>query len=151
VSATVQELIFHVPGKPVSQPRQRLRVVRTKRGFRAHNYVSRTALVQFYKAKIQETATHARAAHPGRWRTTGPFQVDINFVFPCPKRDNQRDTQRHWYAGIPDLDNLVKAVCDALSGLLWDNDSQVVSCSAAKFYAKGDAPTETLVWVRSLS
>ena len=38
--------------------------------------------------------------------------------------------------GKPDLDNCVKLVCDALNGIMWRDDSQVVSMELRKFYAE---------------
>ncbi|HHK41746.1 MAG TPA: RusA family crossover junction endodeoxyribonuclease, partial [Planctomycetaceae bacterium] len=38
----------------------------------------------------------------------------------------------------PDLDNLVKSTKDALNGLAWRDDSQVVELSAGKCYASGN-------------
>ncbi len=38
--------------------------------------------------------------------------------------------------GKPDLDNIVKAVEDALTGVVWLDDAQVVSMEAAKLYAE---------------
>ncbi len=34
----------------------------------------------------------------------------------------------------PDIDNLAKTVCDALNGLAWGDDSQIVKLSATKRY-----------------
>lgn len=38
----------------------------------------------------------------------------------------------------PDLDNLVKALKDALTGIVWKDDAQIVSLCARKTY--GDRP-----------
>ena len=35
----------------------------------------------------------------------------------------------------PDIDNMQKAVLDALNGLAWDDDSQIVKVTAEKEYA----------------
>ena len=45
----------------------------------------------------------------------------------------------------PDLDNQIKTVLDALEGLAYNNDSQVVDISAHKRYANYDAETEYAV------
>lgn len=42
--------------------------------------------------------------------------------------------------GKPDLDNSLKLVADALNGILWHDDKQIVSVTARKFYA-GQAST----------
>lgn len=37
--------------------------------------------------------------------------------------------------GKPDLDNSIKLVADALNGILWHDDKQIVRVTARKFYA----------------
>ncbi len=36
----------------------------------------------------------------------------------------------------PDFDNVTKAVCDALNGVAYDDDSQIVDAMARKFYSE---------------
>ncbi len=38
----------------------------------------------------------------------------------------------------PDLDNLIKAVKDAMNGVIWADDSQINICTAVKQYADRD-------------
>ena len=40
--------------------------------------------------------------------------------------------------GRDDFDNLAKSTCDALTGILWEDDGQVVHVVALKMYAAGD-------------
>ena len=35
----------------------------------------------------------------------------------------------------PDFDNVVKAVCDALNGIAYDDDKQIVEARVMKFYS----------------
>lgn len=43
--------------------------------------------------------------------------------------------------GCPDVDNLDKAVYDALKGIIWKDDTQIVAGSHEKFYAAlGETP-----------
>jgi Holliday junction resolvase RusA-like endonuclease len=37
--------------------------------------------------------------------------------------------------GKPDIDNLIKTIGDALNGIMWRDDSQIVMLQARKFYA----------------
>ena len=46
--------------------------------------------------------------------------------------------------GKPDIDNLVKTIGDALNGILWRDDSQIVDLRAAKFYANEPFTTLTV-------
>lgn len=62
----------------------------------------------------------------------GPVSVEIEFVFQRPQRP------KHKTAHIvkPDLDNLIKSVCDAAVGVLFEDDSQVCEVKARKMYAE---------------
>lgn len=47
--------------------------------------------------------------------------------------------------GKPDLDNCVKLICDALNGVMWKDDSQIVTMRLGKRY--GDKPeTRLTIW-----
>lgn len=41
-----------------------------------------------------------------------------------------------WPAGRPDLDNCIKLIADALNGILWKYDRQIVRLVASKRYAE---------------
>lgn len=38
--------------------------------------------------------------------------------------------------GRPDFDNIAKGICDALNGIVWRDDSQIVACTFRKFYSE---------------
>lgn len=60
-----------------------------------------------------------------------PLHVNFEFILPCPKSKLKRPQN----ADVrPDLDNYIKAVLDAGNGILWRDDSQVISLSAKKKY-----------------
>lgn len=50
-----------------------------------------------------------------------------------------------------DFDNLVKVVCDALKGHLWDDDSQVIRARIDKLYAAPGEPTGVRFHARPLA
>jgi Holliday junction resolvase RusA-like endonuclease len=41
-----------------------------------------------------------------------------------------------WPAGRPDLDNCIKLIADALNGIVWKDDRQIVRLIASKCYAE---------------
>jgi Holliday junction resolvase RusA-like endonuclease len=45
---------------------------------------------------------------------------------------------RQWHTGKPDVDNLAKALYDALKGIVWRDDSQIVQSFSDKLIAAGD-------------
>lgn len=65
----------------------------------------------------------------------GPVTVDIVFGFGLPKRPGKRRSQDP-HAQRPDLDKLARAVLDALTGVMYTDDSQVVELSARKMWVE---------------
>lgn len=69
---------------------------------------------------------------------TEALQIRILFYMPRPKSLPKRVL---YHTKKPDLDKLVRAVKDALTGVMWTDDSQVMEISARKVYAnEGDHP-----------
>lgn len=56
--------------------------------------------------------------------------VEIIFFFTKPK-----SAKRDQHTIRPDLDNLIKSVCDSANLILWNDDSQIVNLCAEKKYA----------------
>jgi Holliday junction resolvase RusA-like endonuclease len=71
----------------------------------------------------------AKKAHKDGKPSKSPFQLSCKFMLPKPKT-----SKRVFPTVRPDLDKLVRAIADALTGVFWDDDSQVTGLSAAKFY-----------------
>ncbi len=67
------------------------------------------------------------------------LKVTLTFGMPIPKSFSKKKRQAivdgilH-HTKKPDLDNLIKAVCDSLNGIFFEDDKQIVSLSADKFY-----------------
>lgn len=72
---------------------------------------------------------------------TGPIELDVEFYLPRPKSLPNRIT---YHTKRPDLDNLIKAVMDALNGVVWRDDSQVVEKHVYKYYACSERPHVTI-------
>ncbi len=70
---------------------------------------------------------------------TGPVRVSITFNFVRPPshflRGDLRATAPRYPARVGDIDNLIKSTLDALNGVLWYDDEQVVDIRAARVYA----------------
>lgn len=71
----------------------------------------------------------------------GPLRVTLAFTLPIPASWSKRDKAealagQTFPVGRPDLDNLVKLATDALNGVLWADDSQIVSLTATKAYGE---------------
>ena len=100
----------------------------------------------------QRIATEAQHASEGRWfipkreGINDGASIEIEFLIPRPKsvREGAQPTKR------PDVDKLARAALDALTGVLFDDDSQVLSLSARKVYqAAGSSPGAMVTVSRS--
>lgn len=133
---TSHTVTFRVPSIPVAQPRQRHRVLTGGERTFAHNYTPQNAPVNAYKAAVQLAAHEAYAGPPH----DGPVRLFATFVFPRPKamcwKTKPTPQARHY--GKPDIDNLVKALTDALNGLIFVDDSRIYAATAVKLIAAGD-------------
>jgi Holliday junction resolvase RusA-like endonuclease len=132
-----------VLGDPKGQPRPRA----FARGGKARVYDPATA--EGWKSQIALAIKPLLPPQP----LTVPAVVEMEFVFRRPKAHfsstgalKLHAPQR--YTSKPDVDNLAKAVLDALSTVgLWRDDDQVTGLSARKRYAEpGEAPGMGL-WV----
>ena len=72
----------------------------------------------------------------------GPVKIRMVFNMPKPK---SYSSKLFWHIKKPDIDNLIKAVLDALNGILWRDDSQISQISAQKIYVKKNEPNIELV------
>jgi len=81
----------------------------------------------------------AKAAMHGRGMLARPVEINMRFVYVPPKSwPGWKQVEANWKQSAPDLDNLVKSVLDAMSGIVFVDDAQVVSMTAQKYY--GPAP-----------
>ncbi len=82
---------------------------------------------------------------------TGPVQLTANFVFERPKShwgtgkniDKLKPDSPTWVTKMPDLSKLIRGIEDALEGVLYVNDSQVVQLLSQKSFG----PTAG-VWIK---
>ena len=75
-----------------------------------------------------ELGYFALLAMGGREPLTGAIKITADFFKPAPKKI----TSRRW----GDVDNFLKAVMDALNGICYVDDSQVVEVRAGKFFGE---------------
>ena len=119
-------ITFSVPGDPVPQPRAR---VSTAGGF-ARAYVPSKHPVHAYRHAVQVAAIDA-----GLDKADGTVEVIIDAVFARPKSHVTKKGVKATAPRVPrpDVDNLAKAVLDAIGPILGD-DTQVRRLVVEKSY-----------------
>jgi len=83
-----------------------------------------------------QVALQVMAARPSGWPRDGAYRLDIEYQI---RRARERIGQKH-VKHKPDLDKLDRAVFDALSGVVYDDDGQVSEQSSKKVYGFAVGP-----------
>ena len=142
----MRTISFVVPGIPVAQPRQRMTVKRIGGRPMAMNYTPADSPVNGFKATARMAARMAHSGPP----LLKAVEVQVVFVFARPKGVPKRDgIARLRHVSKPDLDNVLKALLDALNGVLFMDDSQVQVARMEKWKAALGEQPHTLVRVLS--
>ena len=115
-----------IPGEPIAQPRAK---VSTKNGF-ARAYTERDHPIHAYKQAVRLAYVNA-----GGDVLEGPVSIRIVCWFGRPKsHSKKRRQQREPKITKPDLDNVGKAILDALNEIAYNDDGQVYSLTVEKWY-----------------
>ncbi len=87
-----------------------------------------------WRIAVQHAIAHVYREPP----LTGPLELTCYFTLPRPRghagRRGLRPSAPGYPATRPDITKLLRAVEDAATGLLWADDAQIVTQSAAKRY-----------------
>ena len=129
----VRSFNFTVPGPPQGKGRPRF-VRATGRTYTPKETAN-------YENLIKVCAMEALNALDDEWLLSGQYSILIEAYFPVP---NSRPKEWKKLANDyfirpttkPDIDNIVKAFCDALNGIAWKDDSMVTNIGANKRYAE---------------
>lgn len=117
---------FFVPGKPIPQARPRV----TRGGQRTYD-PKRSADAKKVAAGY---ALEARVKAGAALIEDGPVTVTLEarFAYPKSTRKSAR-IDRAPLTGKPDVENIAKLLLDAMTGIIYRDDSQVWSLHASKF------------------
>lgn len=80
----------------------------------------------------QEIASVALEAMKGRLKYEGPVWLYAEFYFEKPQKLKKGSAGRK--ITKPDLSKLIRALEDALTGHIYRDDAQIVSCMASKYF-----------------
>ena len=124
---------FTVSGRP--QGKERARTFFDKRSGKMRS------ITPDKTKSYEELIRWSYKAAGGQYMGENPLQVDIQAYYPIPKSfsrakakeavsENLRPTTK------PDCDNITKVVLDALNGVAYNDDRQVVCVSCNKYYGE---------------
>ena len=86
-----------------------------------------------YKEMLTQFAKLAKSAP----KSDKPLFLKCRFCFEVPKSWSKvKKANTYYHTGKPDLDNLVKALKDALNGVIYVDDAQVCRLDAEKHYGE---------------
>ncbi len=98
--------------------------------------------VKRWQSEVHKAAWSANQARAAADRTSfqqGPVGLHVDFYLPRPS--GLPKSYRGPHLKKPDLDKLLRATKDALTGVLWEDDSHVVEVVTLKAYAGlGESP-----------
>ena len=120
-------LIFTIPGEPVAKARPRV----TRAGI---TYTP--AKTVNYETLVKELFC---VAYPDHRPVDVPVRMLLKAYFGIPASWSKKKQQAALDGSIrptkkPDIDNIIKTM-DALNGIAWRDDSQVVHVTASKYYS----------------
>jgi Holliday junction resolvase RusA-like endonuclease len=106
----------------------------------------------------QDLNVTARQAMGDAATFTGPVSVAVTFLLARPKSHygsgrnaaRRKDSAPHYPAKKPDIDKLVRAVLDAITGPCFSDDAQVCRLLVRKDWASDSGETATEVTVSPL-
>lgn len=127
-------IYFRIPGKAEGKGRPRFSNGHTYTPDKTRNYEELVRAL--YKSKCKEEPT------------SEPVIVNIN-VYTTPAKSLTKKKKTELMKKLPmkkpDLDNVAKIILDALNGVAWNDDTQVVSLSVRRIWNKEDYVCVTIV------
>ena len=128
-------LAFTVYG--VAQPKGNMRAIHL-RGMKFPIVTDSNRNAKSWSQLVAEGANRALAELPADQRAIldGPVRLTVAFYLPRPKKYKRGVPAAHLTA--PDWDKLARAIGDALTQVVYRDDSQIVEAVIGKFYADVD-------------
>ena len=125
---------FTIPGEP--QGKGRPRTVRNGSLTRTYTPEKTASYENLIKLEYQRQNPH----RPG-WFNGEALRMAVTCFYGLSKSDSKKKREAKLDGAIrptkkPDIDNILKAIFDALNGYAFEDDSQIVFVTAEKFYAE---------------
>jgi crossover junction endodeoxyribonuclease RusA len=120
---------FKVHGRPIPQGSMKGFIMKGRGGGSYVALTSANTKTEPWRQEVAAAAIKARVPHV----SLGPLRLTVVFALPRPisrpKKFQSPDKR-------PDLDKLLRAILDALTGIAFRDDAQVCEIRASKVYAR---------------
>jgi crossover junction endodeoxyribonuclease RusA len=123
------ELTFDVLGRPAPQG--------SKKSIGNNRFVEASKFLPAWRRDVREAAEHAVTVN-GWVRVSGPVELEVMFYLDRPSTISK--TKRPHPTVPPDVDKLIRGIGDSLTGVVYDDDSQIIRVLAWKLYADTREP-----------
>jgi len=123
------EIAFDVIGRPSPQG--------SKKSIGNNRFVESSKYLPAWRNAVKIAAEDAVISE-GWARVSGPVELEVMFYLDRPSTVSA--VKRPQPTVPPDLDKLIRGVGDALTGVVYDDDSQVIRCLGWKVYADNREP-----------
>jgi crossover junction endodeoxyribonuclease RusA len=123
------ELTFDVVGRPAPQG--------SKKSIGNNRFVESSKFLPAWRKAVREAAEHAALING--WTTvSGPVELEVMFYLDRPS--SVSTVKRPYPVVPPDIDKLIRGVQDSLTGVVYEDDAQVIRVLAWKVYADTRVP-----------
>ena len=130
----MQKLMFEIPGSPIGQGRPKFSTIN------GHAKAYDPEKSRNYKAYVRLLATQSMK-DSGFTMIEGPCCLSIDAYFEVPKSKSKKFREAalsglEYPTKKPDIDNIIKAIQDALNGLAYKDDALIVRLHTVKLYSE---------------
>lgn len=131
-------IVFNVPGRP--QGKARARTVTNPHTGKKHSYTPDNT--REYEQRVQMCYKGAKSKE--KFFNKEPLVMTIVAYYEIPKSTTKKDrvlihNGELYPTKRPDVDNIGKIIADALEGVVYANDNQIVRMFVFKEYTEGKA------------
>jgi len=123
------EIAFDVVGRPAPQG--------SKKSIGNNRFVETSKFLPAWRKDVRLAAEHAVTVN-GWVTASGPVELEVMFYLDRPS--SVSTVKRPYPIVAPDTDKLLRAVGDSLSGVIYEDDAQIIRVLAWKVYADTRVP-----------
>lgn len=136
---------FVVDGKP--QGKARARTFYNPKLGRVQSMTPENTVL--YENLVKQSFTQ-QADKDARWFNKEPLAMYITAYYPIPASTSKKNRQLMCTGVLmptkkPDIDNIAKVICDALNGVAYGDDTQIIKLSMVKTYTEEQPRVQVLI------